>query len=350
MQQRGPVPTYTPPSPTGTMDWGKATGASSAPPPAPSDDPAQNPQAKATQSGLDFIKQRQQAETDWQGRKPTAPNYEDYKPPLWKKIVSPFIGAAAGLGGGGYEAGAKAGQAFKYGPWDRAQTAYGQQESQWKTEGEDLGRGNALASDYARVMQEGATNQINAKKEAETEKQNKSIDDLRQQIADTAKIKESDQKDAALAKISNDLESKSRGLDLKQMSIEQQGRMQDMANQIREQKNENDRQKFSIGTDAKSLEDERKARLTSIENDWKEHPYWNKLTGNKNKEIQTVNDEVNQRLTSVRSASGAAPSAGAPSSGKGVSLAAARQLPQYKGKSDAEIKQAIQSFGHQVTP
>jgi hypothetical protein len=37
-------------------------------------------------------------------------------------------------------------------------------------------------------------------------------------------------------------------------------------------------------------------------------------------------------------------------SGKAVSLAAAKQLPAMKGKSDEEIRQAIQASGHQVIP
>jgi hypothetical protein len=132
-------------------------------------------------------------------------------------------------------------------------------------------------------------------------------------LADTAKIRESDQKDQAITKLQQDLELKSKSLDLKQMSLDQQKQFQDLSNQLKEQKQENDRQKFAVGTDAKSLEDERKARLTSIENDWKQHPYWNKLTGDKNNDIQAVNDDINQRLSGVRSANG--PSSPSASSG-----------------------------------
>jgi hypothetical protein len=43
-------------------------------------------------------------------------------------------------------------------------------------------------------------------------------------------------------------------------------------------------------------------------------------------------------------------SGGGATSGKAVSLAAAKQLPAMKGKSDEEIRQAIQASGHQVIP
>jgi hypothetical protein len=122
------------------------------------------------------------------------------------------------------------------------------------------------------------------------------LNDIKQQLANVAQTKEVDQKQLGLQKITNDLESKSRALDLKQMSLEQQKQIQDLGMQLREQKMQADRDKFAVGTDAKSLEAERKARLASIEDDWKSHPYWNKLTGNKTKEIQAVNDDINGRL------------------------------------------------------
>jgi hypothetical protein len=135
------------------------------------------------------------------------------------------------------------------------------------------------------------------------------LNDIKQQLADVATMRESDQKGQALAKLQQDLELRSKTLDLKQMSLDQQRQLSELSNQLKEQKLENDRQRFSVGTDAKSLEDERKARLTSIENDWKQHPYWNKLTGDKNKEVQAVNDDINQRLAGVRATSGPSPAA-----------------------------------------
>jgi hypothetical protein len=122
------------------------------------------------------------------------------------------------------------------------------------------------------------------------------LNSIKQQLADVAKVKESDQRESTLEKISNDLENKTRALDLRQMSIEQQGRIQDLANQIREQKLQSDKDKYALGTDEKSLEAERKARLGAIEDDWKAHPYINKIFGDKNKEIQIVNNDINSRL------------------------------------------------------
>lgn len=80
-------------------------------------------------------------------------------------------------------------------------------------------------------------------------------------------------------------------------NLELRQQQMELFNQVKQQQLENDRAKFSTATDAKSLEAERKQRLTAIEDDWKQHPYMNKLFSDKNKEIQSVNDDINSRLS-----------------------------------------------------
>lgn len=57
--------------------------------------------------------------------------------------------------------------------------------------------------------------------------------------------------------------------------------------------------------------------------------------------------KARQRLTDLESGNNAASGNG---SGQAVSLAKARQMAQFKGKSDAEITAAIKHYGHQVIP
>jgi hypothetical protein len=92
-------------------------------------------------------------------------------------------------------------------------------------------------------------------------------------------------------------------LDLKQQIGE-------LALQLKQQQLENDNAKFATGTDAKSLEAERKSRLNAIEDDWKAHPYLNKLFGDKNEEIKSVNDDINTRLQVVGVGAAASPATG----------------------------------------
>lgn len=169
--------------------------------PKPSDDPAISSQvdpalkaAMESQKGaMAGIDQQQQAWQTHSAKAPVAPNYEDYKPALWKKIAAPFVGALAAQGHG--DAGGAV-SSMLYGPWNRAQGKYGQQEKQWEEEGTNLGRQNVLASDRSRVAQEGVTNQLNLKKEAETEKRDSSnaqyksdLNDIRQ-MYDSGRIDE----------------------------------------------------------------------------------------------------------------------------------------------------------------
>jgi hypothetical protein len=64
-------------------------------------------------------------------------------------------------------------------------------------------------------------------------------------------------------------------------------------------------------------------------------------------EIIQADKDARKKLSDMESGGGA--SSGG-SSGKAVSLKAAMGLPAMKGKSEAEVRQAIQSSGHQVVP
>jgi hypothetical protein len=64
-------------------------------------------------------------------------------------------------------------------------------------------------------------------------------------------------------------------------------------------------------------------------------------------EIIQADKDARKKLSDMESGGGA-PSGG--SSGKAVSLKAAMGLPAMKGKSEAEVRQAIQASGHQVVP
>jgi hypothetical protein len=201
--------------------------------PKPSDDPAISGQvdpalkaAMASQtSAMAGIDQQQQAWQKHSAAAPVAPNYEDYKPPLWKKIAAPFLGALAAQGHG--DAGGAV-SSMLYGPWNRAQGKYGQQEKQWEEEGTNLGRQNVLASDQARVAQEGVTNQLNVKKEAETEKRDTAnaqyksdFNEIRQEY-DRGRVTQ--EQENRLARIANQSEN----LDLRKAAQELQKQIIDL--------------------------------------------------------------------------------------------------------------------------
>lgn len=65
---------------------------------------------------------------------------------------------------------------------------------------------------------------------------------------------------------------------------------------------------------------------------------------------QSYADQIADIKGRIGGGGGSQSNPSAQSSGKAVSLAAARQLPAMKGKTDEEIKQAIQAAGHQVVP
>jgi hypothetical protein len=114
-----------------------------------------------------YYGQTQDAMNKHDASKPAQPNYDDYKPKLWKKIAAPFIGALAAQGHG--DAGGAV-SSMLYGPWNRAQQQYGQQEKQWEEEGQGLGHRVTLAEAQSRTANENFRNQLDTKKEAETEK------------------------------------------------------------------------------------------------------------------------------------------------------------------------------------
>ena len=157
-----------PPAPTPT---GATIPPPSPTPPQPSDDPGISPEMrKALQPTQDASaalaaegKKYQGLSDEMSALKP--PSYQDYKPPLWKKIAAPFVGALAGREAGPAVSG------MLYGPYERAQQGYETQKSKLQQQLEaERGIGIPLAESQARVAQEGFQNQLNTKKEAETER------------------------------------------------------------------------------------------------------------------------------------------------------------------------------------
>jgi hypothetical protein len=243
------------------------------------------------------------------------PDPQKLKPKWWERLAGAGVGFASGWGDAAR--GAQLGGDVTTRRYDAAMRDYTHQTGALDKQLETERGGFPLAEAAAKMPQQAYENAVQRtrlgteQQVAKSNIQNRlDLTDIKQQMADLANTKASDQKEMALNKLSQDLELRSKGLDLKQMSLDQQRQFNELSNQLKEQKLESDRAKFSTGTDAKSLEDERKARLTSIENDWKQHPYWNKLTGDKNKEVQAVNDDINQRLSGVRQAGGLPASAG----------------------------------------
>lgn len=155
---------YVPPSYTPPISQPK--------PPSPSDDPAISPEMrKAMQST-----QSAQAALDTEGQKYQdlstkaaalqPPNYENYKPPLWKKILAPVVGAVAGR-----SLAEPAVNTMLNGRFQQAQQGYEQQKSALQQQLEaERGIGIPLAESRARVAQESFTNQLNTQKEAREEK------------------------------------------------------------------------------------------------------------------------------------------------------------------------------------
>jgi len=290
------------------------------------------------------------------------PDPQKLKPKWWERLAGAGVGFASGWGDAAR--GAQLGGDVTTRRYDAAMRDYTHQTGALDKQLEAERGGFPLAEAAAKTPQQAYENAVQRarlgmeQQVAKSNIQNRlDLTDIKQQMADLANTKASDQKEMALNKLSQDLELRSKGLDLKQMSLDQQRQFNELSNQLKEQKLESDRAKFSTGTDAKSLEDERKARLTSIENDWKQHPYWNKLTGDKNKEIQAVNNDINQRLTGVRQAGGqptvwAAPSAGSantpvPQTHSWSKSAWAKANP---GKDAATAERMATRQGFQVVP
>lgn len=127
--------------------------------------------------------------------------------------------------------------------------------------------------------------------------------DVAAQLADIKSQATNNQFEEAKGKLEQMAKKAESDANLRQQLIDNQRAMADLRAQIAQgqldQKQRELESKYGAGATEKALEDERKERLQAIENDWKEHPYWNKLTGNKNKEIQAVNDDINSRLQRI---------------------------------------------------
>jgi hypothetical protein len=133
-----------------------------------------------------------------------------------------------------------------------------------------------------------------------------------------------------------------------------------MMDQIRRMQLDFAKDKLGTMTDAKTVDGWQKEQLDSINKDYNGilSSAWNRMTaGSKQDRIAEINREADKRRSALGLGGGGAPPTPAASepgsaqpSGKAVSLAAARQLPQYRGKSDAEITAAIKKFGHEVRP
>jgi hypothetical protein len=303
------------------------------------------------------ITQAYQRYQDIEKTRPPVPDPQTLKPKWWERLAGAGVGFASGWGNA--ERGAQLGGDVTNRRYDAAMRDYTHQTGALDKQLEAERGGFPLAEAAAKTPQQAYENAVQRarlgteQQVAKSNIQNRlDLTDIKQQMADLANTKASDQKEMALNKLSQDLELRSKGLDLKQMSLDQQRQFNELSNQLKEQKLESDRAKFSTGTDAKSLEDERKARLTSIENDWKQHPYWNKLTGDKNKEVQAVNDYINQRLRGVRQAGGLPASAGsatspAPQTHSWSKSAWAKANP---GKDAATAERMATRQGFQVVP
>lgn len=197
-----------------------------------------------------------------------------------------------------------------------------------------------------------------AQMKAETGNQ---LADIRQQLADVANNKEKDTADAQRGKLdqlAKDLEERARRND--QMFIMGQGNLDakrqiaEVAAQLKQAQLEASQAKFTTGTDAKSLESERKQRITSVENDWKQHPYLNKIFGSsKESQIKAINDEIDGRLKGAGVDTGKpAPSAGnggspAPTTHAWSKSAWAKANPSKDANAAAA---AAQKQGFQVAP
>lgn len=300
---------------------------------------------------------------DIEKTRPQVPDASKLKPKWWERLAGAGVGFASGWGNA--ERGAQLGGEVTTRRYGKAMSDYTHQNAAVDERERAEREAFPLAEAQSKLPQTDFQNKFELAKEkreqftAQSNADNKSaIEGIRQQLADLANTKASDQKEMALNKLQQDLELKSKGLDLKQMSLEQQRQLNELSNQLKQQKLENDQAKFATGTDAKSLEDERKARLTSIENDWKQHPYWNKLTGDKNKEIQAVNDDINQRLSGVRQAGGQPRVSAAPSAG-GSTTSPAPQTHSWSknawahanpGKDVTAAEQMATKRGFQVVP
>lgn len=126
--------------------------------------------------------------------------------------------------------------------------------------------------------------------------------------------------------------------------------------QIQQAQLEFAKQKLSTIDDARTLDKEENEDVASIEKKYSTglSGTWNRLVGNKDQEIAATHKLYQDRRAALGVAPGAGPAqpgqnATTPS-GKGVSLAAAKQLPQNRGKSDAEIQTDIEKHGHKVLP
>lgn len=214
-----PQPTDVPPLPQPTM-------AQATRPAPPSDDPAQNPWAKATQDAQHGLDTENQNVQTLMGQQPKAPNYEDYKPPLWKKIAAPFIGALAAQGHGGAEGASNAVNGMLYGRWNRAQQGYDTQEKAWEQKlGAEERTGVPLAKARAEVAHQGFNEWLGQQKEAETEKKDTANEDLRGQLNDIRDSynnnRISQEQENRLAKIA----SQSDNLDLRRQALALQGQL-----------------------------------------------------------------------------------------------------------------------------
>lgn len=135
-------------------------------PPRPSDDPAISPEMRKalqpTQDAMGALDAEQKHATDLEGQAAAlhAPTHEQYKPPLWKKIAAPFVGALMGRNA---EPGL---DQFMNGPYNRAMQDYqGQRSTLQQQLDAERGINIPLAQDRARVSQEGFRNWMEIQKE-----------------------------------------------------------------------------------------------------------------------------------------------------------------------------------------
>jgi hypothetical protein len=231
------------------------------------------------------------------------------KPKLWERLAGAGVGFASGWGNA--ERGAQLGGDVTNRRYNTAMRDYTHQTGALDKQLEDERGGFPLAEAQAKLPQTAFENWMQVGKlgteqqVAKANIQNKSdLNDVKQQMVHIAELRESDQKQA-----------------------------------------QNDRDKFTVGSDQKSLEAERKGRHTSIENYYKEHPILT-MFSDKDKENKAVDDDINQRLGSVRAQMGASATP-APQSHVWSKSGWAKANP---GKDAAAAERKATKQGFQVVP
>jgi hypothetical protein len=210
-------------------------------------------------------------------------------------------------------------------------------DTQIKTQEKLDATNNKLYEDATRQAYEGQLGQARL----ETAQAQQSKADTASQLADIKQLATNNQFKEAQAKLEEQAKRNEDMLRMGQGNLDLKRQMGELAIQMKQQQLEDARDKFATGVDAKSLEAERKQRLTAIEDDWKQHPFLNKLFGDKNKEIKAVNDDINSRLQGAGVAVGSPSNPTQPAGNRAPATPAnQRPTPQTHGWSRSAWQRA----------